>query len=418
MTTKQVTIIGAGVTGLCSAYELLRRGCSVTVVERGGPDHDSCSLGNAGMIVPSHFEPLAAPGVIATGLGWLFDPEAPLGIRPGLDLGLVSWLLRFWRAATAEHVARCSPVLRDLHLRSRELTLAYAAAHGNSFDLEALGMLVLCKSQQALDHEARLALRAEGLGVPAQVLDSRGVAEAEPNATLDVAGGVLFPKDAHLAPHRFVASLTRRVSELGGQFVWNAGVTNFRLEGARVRAAVISAGEIAADEFVLAAGAWSPAVSATLGLSLPMCAGKGYSLSLDAPKQRPKLCSLLAEARVAVTPMGRGLRVGGTLQIGTNDLSVDTRRIAGLKRAFARYYTAFDVADFDGVDVWAGLRPCSPDGMPYLGRTASKSNLVICTGHSMIGVSLGAVSGESVARLITGERPLVDSPLLSPDRYN
>lgn len=415
--SKNIVIIGGGVVGLASAYELLQRGFAVTLVERGGPDHDACSLGNAGMIVPSHFEPLAAPGMIAMGLKWMFNPESPFAMRPRFDAELVSWAFRFWRAATPAHVARCTPILRDLNFRSRELFVRYAERYGNDFDLETVGLVMLCKEQQTLDHEAVFAAKAVKNGVPAEVLDRAALAKAEPAATLDVAGGVLFPKDAHMSPHKFIASLTRKVAELGGKFVWNAEATGFRTEGDRIRAVVTTAGEIAGDEFVLAAGAYTTGVAKAAGIAVPMQAGKGYSMLLEKPVERPKLCSILTEARVAVTPMGAGLRVGGTMQIDGNDLTVNHRRVAGIKKSFPKYYTAFKPADFDGVKIWAGLRPCSPDGMPYIGRTAAKANLVVATGHSMMGLSLGPVTGELVARILAGEATGVDLSLANPDRY-
>jgi D-amino-acid dehydrogenase len=414
---SHIVIIGGGVIGLSSAYELLQRGHAVTVVERGWPDHDSCSLGNAGMVVPSHFEPLAAPGMIAMGLKWMFNPESPFAVRPRFDTELMSWAFRFWRAATPAHVARCTPILRDMNLRSRELFVRYAEKYGNDFDLETVGLVMLCKEQKTLDHEAGFAAKARSVGVPAEVLDRTALAKAEPGASLDVAGGVLFPKDAHMSPHKFIASLTRKVEELGGKFVWDAEVAGFRTEGDRIRAAITKVGDIAGDEFVLASGAWSTGVAKAAGLSLPMQAGKGYSMLLEKPAQRPKLCSILTEARVAVTPMGSGLRVGGTMQIDGNDLTVNHRRVGGIKKSFPKYYTAFKPEDFDGVKVWAGLRPCSPDGMPYIGRTGTQKNLTVAAGHSMMGLSLGPVTGEMVAQIVAGEKTLVDTTLLNPDRY-
>ena len=218
-------------------------------------------------------------------------------------------------------------------------------------------------------------------------------------------------------PQAIRTQIESKVSELGGKFVWNAEVTGFRTEGDRIRAVVTKAGEISGDEFVLAAGAWTPEVSKTAGIALPMQAGKGYSMLLEKPAQRPKLCSILCEARVAVTPMGSGLRVGGTMQIDGNDLTVNRRRVGGITKSFPKYYTGFKTGDFDGVKVWAGLRPCTPDGMPYIGRSGAKRNLVVAAGHSMMGLSLGPVTGELVAQIISGEKPFLESALLNPDRY-
>ncbi len=412
-----VVIVGGGIVGLSAAYELLRRGRSVVLLEKGAADHDSCSLGNAGMIVPSHFVPLAAPGMVALGLKWMFDGESPFWVRPRLDPALFSWGWKFWRASTAAHVERCTPVLRDLNLRSRELFLRHRAELPAGFDLEDVGLLALCRTQQALDHEAVFAAKSNAVGVPTEVLSADEVRRRDPGVDYAIAGAVLFAKDAHLDPRKLVAVLTAEVTRLGGRIVFDAEVTGWKAEGDVLRAAVTKQGEFAGETFVLAAGAWSPAAAAALGLRLPMQSGKGYSMRLERPAQRPKYCSLLMEARVAVTPMGSALTVGGTMEITGNDLSVNPARVRGIRKAFVQYYPAFKEADFEALPVWSGLRPCPPDGMPYLGRTRAKRNLVVATGHSMMGLSLGPVTGELVAQLVCGEPTSVALREVDPDRH-
>lgn len=410
-------IVGGGIVGLSAAYELLRRGRQVVLLEKGAADHDSCSLGNAGMIVPSHFVPLAAPGMVALGLKWMFDGESPFWVRPRLDPALFSWGWKFWRASTQAHVARCEPILRDLNLRSRALFLRHRDELPGRFDLEDVGLLALCQTQQTLDHEAVMAARSNALGVPTEVLSADEVRRRDPGVDYAIAGAVLFTKDAHLDPLKLVASLTAEVTRLGGRIVFDAEVTGWKGEGDLLRAAVTKQGEFAGEAFVLAAGAWSPAAAAALGLRIPMQAGKGYSMRLERPVQRPKYCSLLMEARVAVTPMGSALTVGGTMEITGNDLSVNPARVRGIRKAFVRYYPAFKEADFEALPVWSGLRPCPPDGMPYLGRTRAKRNLIVATGHSMMGLSLGPVTGEIVAQLICGEPTSVALKEVDPDRH-
>ncbi len=410
-------IVGGGIVGLSAAYELLRRGRQVVLLEKGAADHDSCSLGNAGMIVPSHFVPLAAPGMVALGLKWMFDGESPFWVRPRLDPALFSWGWKFWRASTRAHVARCEPILCDLNLRSRALFLRHRDELPGRFDLEDVGLLALCQTQQTLDHEAVMAARSNALGVPTEVLSADEVRRRDPGVDYAIAGAVLFTKDAHLDPRKLVASLTAEVTRLGGRIVFDAEVTGWKGEGDLLRGAVTKQGEFAGETFVLAAGAWSPAAAAALGLRIPMQAGKGYSMRLERPVQRPKYCSLLMEARVAVTPMGSALTVGGTMEITGNDLSVNPARVRGIRKAFVRYYPAFKEADFEALPVWSGLRPCPPDGMPYLGRTRAKRNLIVATGHSMMGLSLGPVTGEIVAQLICGEPTSVALKEVDPDRH-
>ena len=404
-----VVVIGGGVIGLSAAAECARRGHRVTVIERARERRGS-SLGNAGMIVPSHFIPLAAPGMIALGLRWMWNPESPFYIQPRLDWDLMMWAWRFFRASTREHVGRAAPLLRDLHLASRAL---YEHL-GDECGLVQKGLLMLCKTQHGLDEEARAAAKAVTLGVPAAVLDARQTAALDPHATMDIAGSVHYPRDCHLQPARYVAAMERRI----GGAMMDAEVTGWRREGSRLAAARTTGGEIEGDEFILAGGAWSAGLVRELGLRLPMQAGKGYSLTLPHPVELPALCSILTEARVAVTPMGDSLRVGGTMEIAGLHERISPRRVAGIVKALPNYFPRFRPEDFEGIQPWSGLRPCSPDGLPYLGRTRAAPNLVVATGHSMMGLSLAPITGELAAQLIDGEPPRFDLRLLAPDRFH
>ena len=412
-----VVIVGGGVIGLSTAFYCLLAGRKVTVLERLPAQRDGCSFGNAGMIVPSHFVPLAAPGMVALGLKWMWNSESPFYVKPRLDTDLLYWAWQFWRASTAARVRQAAPVLRDLSLASRALFEELATKHDLEFGLEKRGLLMLCRTEHALAEEARMAARANELGLPAEVLDARQAAEREPGARLDVAGAVYFPRDCHLTPERFVHALQRRLVEMGGEFLANTEVTGWRRSGAQLIAVETSAGAIEADGFVLSGGSWSPGIARGLGLNLPLQAGKGYSVTLPSPRRLPSICSILTEARVAVTPMGAALRVGGTMEISGLNEEINPARVRGLVRALQQYYPDFRFEDFDGLPAWRGLRPVSPDGLPYLGRTRSVANLVIATGHAMMGLSLAPVTGKIVADVLDG-RPVPYGPnLLDPDRY-
>ena len=416
--SKHVVIIGAGVIGLSTAYHCARRGLSVTVLERGPAQRDGTSYGNAGMVVPSHFIPLAAPGMVALGLKWMWNPASPFYIRPRLDADLIDWGLKFWRAANAGHVRRSAPLIRDLSLLSRAAFEEFAAVPGVDFGLVKRGLLMLCREPHTLDEEAKTAAHARELGLPAEVLDAQQTAALDPGARMDVAGAVHFPLDCHLSPARFMAALQSQSEALGVKFKWDCVVKNLRSEAGRLRAAQLATGEeIAADEFVLCGGTWSPELAHHLDLNLPMQAGKGYSLTLSQPRQLPRLCSILTEARVAVTPMGDTLRVGGTMEIAGLNEDINPVRVRGIVDSFCRYFPEFQPADFADVQPWRGLRPCSPDGLPYLGRTQKFANLSLSTGHAMMGLSLAPASGKILAGILSGESPSLDLTLLSPDRY-
>lgn len=416
--SKHVLVIGAGVIGLSTAYYALQKGHRVTVIDRGPAEtRDGCSFGNMGMVVPSHFIPLAAPGMVALGLKWMWNPESPFYIKPRLDADLLDWGWKFWRASTPAHVRRAAPLLRDLSMASRGYFEELSERSGNEFGLVKKGLLMLCKTQHALDDEAKVAQTSRELGVPAEVLDAKQTAAIDPNIRMDVAGAVYFPKDCHLSPAHFVARLERELAQSGVTFIWNAEVIGWQREGNRIAAVKTTQGEYSADEYVLCGGSWSPGVVRDLGLKLPMQAGKGYSLTLSNPRQLPQICAILTEARVAITPMGSQLRIGGTMEIAGLNERINPRRVNGIIRAVPQYYPEFTPEDFADAKPWCGLRPCSPDGLPYIGRFGSYANLSTATGHSMMGLSLGPVTGKIMSEIVSDERPAFDLSLVSPDRY-
>ncbi len=413
----RVCIIGAGIIGLSCAYSCALQGHTVTVIDREPERRDGCSFGNAGMVVPSHFTPLAAPGMVALGLKWMWNPESPFWIKPRLDLELARWGFHFWRAATSERVRQAAPLLRDLSLASRTAFQQLARDLGPAFGLTEQGLLMLCRTQKALDEEQETVVRARELGLAAELLDARQTAQIEPGVRMSVVGSVYFPQDCHLSPARLMAVLQERITAMGAAWHWGEEVTRIESSGSTISSVVTTQSRIAVDELVVCGGSWSPGLASGLGLRLPLQAGKGYSLTLQNPRQLPGKCAIFHEARVAVTPMGSSLRIGGTMEIGGLNNTIDPRRVRGIIRSVPLYYPEFQPSDFSDIRPWFGLRPCSPDGLPYLGRPEKYRNLVIATGHAMMGLSLAPISGQLVAELIDRRKPSTNLSLLSPDRF-
>ncbi|MFO0921529.1 MAG: FAD-dependent oxidoreductase [Pirellulales bacterium] len=409
-----VVVVGGGLIGLSVAAECAAKNMSVTVLE-GTAQERGASFGNAGMVVPSHFIPLAAPGMVALGLKWMWNPESPFYIQPRLDWELIRWGMQFYRSANRSHVARSEPLLRDLNMASRELYLELSKQ--SSFGLVEKGLVMLCKNPKTLDAEAHVAERAKELGIPAEVLSAQQMAQLDPDVEMDICGAIYFPKDCHLQPERFVRAQETRLQNSHAQLKWGCRALSFRVENNRIRAVVTSEGEIEGDEFVLASGAWSTELARSLHLRLPMQAGKGYSVTLTNPKQLPQICSIFTEARVAVTPMNGSLRFGGTMEIAGLNSNISKRRVQGIIRSVPQYYPQFQESDFEGIEPWYGLRPCSPDGLPYLGRPKSWNNLVIATGHAMMGLSLAPITGKLGGQLVARETPSIAIEQLNPDRF-
>jgi D-amino-acid dehydrogenase len=419
-TGRHIVVCGGGVIGLSCAYYLAREGHRVTVVERSAEGTDSCAHGSAGYVSPSHVVPLAAPGMVGLGLKWMLNPRGPFHVRPRPDVGFLRWAWLFARSCSRANVERGAPVLRDLCLASRALFAEFSREAGNVFEFEERGLLNLCRTQETLDHETHgLARIANELGVEARVLDATATARIEPGVRMAVAGSVYFPLDAHVTPRLFMPALLEALKRLGVEFRWNTEITGWvEGEGARIRAVRTTGGEIAGDEFVTAAGSWSPRVLSTLGIRLPMEAGKGYSLTIPESPVRVRVPMILAESRVAVTPMGRALRFGGTMELTGINSTIRPERVDQIKAAARVFFPDFPLEAFDRVVPWSGLRPVSPDGLPYVGRFASRPNLIAAGGHAMLGLTLAPVTGALVADVIAGRKPSIALGPLSPDRFS
>lgn len=415
--SRSVLIVGGGIVGLSTAYYCARQGYRVTVLDREASEHEGCSYGNAGLIIPSHVVPLAAPGMVKLGLKYMFDPGSPFYVKPRLNTDLFSWGWKFIRASNRAHVLRSAPLIRDLNLASRDCYAELAAAAGDDFGIRHEGTINLCRTDKGLQHEAEIARLAQQVGLIAEVADARRARELFGDLNMNVVGGVYYPQDSFLSPNRFMSALKRLVAEAGVVLEWNNPLTDWRTEGNRIVAARTQNGDRQADEYVICAGSWSPPVARGLTIRIPIEAGKGYSLTLSHPPRLPKIATILSEARVAITPMGTSLRFGGTMEIAGLHERISSRRVDRIIAAACRYLPDFKPADFEGASPWRGLRPVSPDGLPYVGRTARYSNLSIGAGHAMMGFSLGPITGKLIAQVLAGEKPLVALEQLSPDRY-
>ena len=412
-----ILIVGGGVIGLCCGWYLSQAGRTVTILDRDPLRSESCSDKNAGMVVPSHFIPLAAPGVISQGLKWMLNPKSPFYLRPRFDPALWSWCWKFFRHANAQHVNDTKQLLADFSLESRRLFLELADEL--KFDLATRGLMMLCRTEAGLEDEAKVATMAKEVGVEAEVCDAARVRELDPNVQMDVAGAVWFAQDCHLDPLDFLNALRDGIRAKGGRFI-DDECTGFERQGNHLTGIHTTDGEThTAEHLIVAVGAWTPELARELDLRIPMQGGKGYSLTLRNPAELPRLCSLLKEARVAVTPMGGKLRVGGTMEICGTDLSINRTRLQGIIEGFCQFFPGFSPDDFADIEPWSGLRPCTPDGLPCIGPIPGLQNATVATGHNMLGLSLGPVTGKLVASQIIGQSsPSFDAPRLAAGRFH
>jgi D-amino-acid dehydrogenase len=411
---RDVLVLGGGIVGVCSAHYLAARGKSVTLLERGDIA-SGCSAGNAGFVCPSHSIPLAQPGIIAKGLKWMFDPDSPFYIKPRFSPALFSWLWKFRAACTEERVRRVRTVLRDLHCRSVELFDEIARIPGLSFHWTRRGLLSLFRTAHAYEEGLKESAQLQEIGVPSRTLTPDEIAARVPRAKPGLAGAIHFPGDAHVDPLAFVRGLASTLTSKGVDVRTGTEVTGFTISGRKITGVRTTQGDFAADQIVLAAGSWSPSIARELKLKIPVQPAKGYSITMPLPPAAPSVPLLLIEAKVGVTPMGDRLRLAGTLELAGLDLTINERRVEAIRRGAATFLDGIEGAATG--EVWRGLRPCTPDGLPILGRSAAFDNLILATGHAMIGLSLGPVTGELVAKIACGEPSDIDLTVLQPERF-
>lgn len=432
----KATIIGGGIIGLSAAWYLHETGWQVTVLERGDL-RDNCSFGNMGYLSPSHFVPLAAPGMVEKGIAWMFNAKSPFYVRPSLSPALFRWGWRFMRSSTAAHVARSARPLVDLLLLSRDLFARWADAGDMDFQMERKGCIMFYKTSRTEHEELDNARMAEKLGLEVEVLDAEAACAIEPDLQPDVRGGVWFKDDAHLYPNALMQQLPALLEKRGVRIVRQAEVTGFEKKNGKITGIRYQSGQGAEQEgiaeqdlVVLAAGSWSPKIAGMAGESMLLMPGKGYSTTLDQPVKTLRHPCILLEAKVALTPWAGRLRIGSTMEIGAVNDRILFPRVKGLLEAVPRYLPGYqddpqfrkltDWADLNNKlreKVWFGFRPVSADGMPYIGFAKNTPNLIIATGHAMLGLSLGAGTGKVVAELASGQATSVPMEAFDPGRF-
>lgn len=410
-----VLIIGGGPVGLSCAYYLLKSGRKVTLLDAKEIGKGSGS-GNAGHIVPSHIIPLAAPGVVTSALKWMLDPaHSPFGMKVSLDPKYISWLLQFVMACNDANVQRSIKPLNDLGQLSAKNFAQLIAEEKFDCSYQEKGLLFLYKTESAFSggkHEGELMQKH---GIPVSVYDKNKIHEVEPAALDDVIGGVHFTGDSHLNPGVFLKLLSERVRAMGAEMFENTPVTGFESTNEKITKVKTDAGDFEAKQIILAAGAFSPSVVRGLKINIPIQPARGFSLTMSATKQIPGHALILGERRVAVSPMGGVLRFTGRLELGNFSMMPNPVWIQRIENS-AREYLHLD-EKLDVKETWAGLRPTTPDGMPIIGYSPRYSNLILATGHAMLGLSLAPGTGQVVAELVNGKETAFDLRPLKLERF-
>jgi D-amino-acid dehydrogenase len=411
---SDVVIIGGGVIGLCTAYYAAAKGAVVTVVEKNRLPAGS-SAGNAGLLVPSHCQPLATPGIVAEGIRHLLNPEGSFSIRLRPEPALFSWLWRFYRSCTEARMLRGMEIYSRLGKESIHLHQVLAGIGGDAYRFSQNGMISVFANRKDFEMACRDAQRLEGFGLASEILTGTQVHDLDPAIAPDMAGAVMHPADGRIDPAAFILWLAKTLRDSGVRILEDTETYGFQVTSGHIARVQTTRGDLSCEQLVVAAGAWCPRVIGPLGVKVPVQAGKGFSLTFTPPENGPTRPLLLPEVALAVTPYADKLRLAGILEFSGLDDAVSPRRLEAMKRDFKRYVP--NLGAMQQIEIWRGFRPCAPDGLPVIGRAQALNNLFVATGHAMKGISLGPVTGRLMADMLDGGSIGDLQPALSPDRF-
>ncbi|MBQ0734813.1 NAD(P)/FAD-dependent oxidoreductase [Aquimarina celericrescens] len=411
---KKVIVIGGGIIGLCSAYYLHKEGHQVTIIDQSNMDFGA-SYVNAGYLSPSHIIPLAAPGVMKKGLKWMFNPSSPLFIKPRLNSDFLQWAWAFNKSCSSQNVNQGIPAIKDIALLGQDLYSEIKETENFDFQLEKKGLLMICQTQKMLEEEIHVAEIAKKEGLAVRETSLTELKKMQPNIQLNAKGAVLYECDAHTTPHMFMEEMKSYLEASGVVIHRNEKINDLTVKNEKISSISNATHTYIADEFVLAAGSWSSILSKKLGIKLLLEPGKGYRINSERDFGIT-MPAILAEAKVAITPMQGFTRFAGTMEIAGINHDINKVRVEAIANATQRYYPNIKLTAEEKNTATCGLRPVSPDGLPYIGKSTYCKNLTIATGHAMMGWSMGPSTGKLVSEIISDKKPSLDLDVYHPDR--
>jgi D-amino-acid dehydrogenase len=406
MSAPHAVVVGGGVIGAAAAHSLSQAGWQVTILERSRFG-SGCSHANCGLICPSHVLPMAAPGAIWNVLKTMFKPRSPVRLKPRVDFALWRWLLRFALRSNERDMLAAAAGIKALLDSSRSLFVDLIRDEKMDVEWEENGLLVVFQSKGPFEHFAATNdLLTERFAAPARRMEGDELTAFEPTLKSGLAGGWHYESDAQLRPDRLMSAWKEVLQRRGVRILEDHDVRDVVREGRRVKAVRTNHGDFDADAVVLAVGAWTPTMSSILGATLPIQPGKGYSLTIDRPRECPRVPMIFEEHRVALTPFPSGLRLGSMMEFNGYDAEMNRDRLVILREGAAPYMRL--ALEGEAREEWWGWRPMSVDGNPFIDRAPSCDNLWVAAGHSMLGLSQAPATGKLLAELMTDSVPHID----------
>ncbi len=423
MSTRKVDvlILGGGIIGTWIGWDLQQRGREVVIIDKAPPGHGS-SFGNAGWLTPCFATPLPKPGMLIPALKWMMDPESPLYIKPQFSMTLAKWLMGFLSSMTEEKFRRSVEVLSKLSFETMEKYKGLNARNPDAFGFRQDGLLLVSETEESLAGSRKQTKLMQEFGVAAREMSADELVAFEPSIRRDkTVGAIFYPDEAHVEPYQTVTTTWNEFTEKGGETVSTAEAYDFEIDGHRIVKVRTTHGDFEPELVVWALGSWSEELGKRLKIHIPVFGGKGYAVIVDDSQLQGENCVKPlrpiknADRNIAITPREDSLRLAGTLELIRNDFSITPRRIGAILRGAKEFLRI--PRDFEVREVWRGLRPCTPDGLPMIGFSEQWSNLFYATGHQMLGLHTSAGTGRLAAELIEGVDPFVNPTPFDPTRY-
>lgn len=411
---KEVVVIGGGIIGLCAAYYLLKEGHKVTVVDQSDIS-SGASFVNAGYVSPSHLTPLAAPGMVSAGIKMMFNQKSPFYVKPRFDLDLFRWAWNFNKSATIKNVKYAAPIIRDLTVLSSELFQEMKENKLFDFHFEKKGLLMAYQTAKFEDKEAKHAEVGKAHGLEVQHINKTALKEMEPE--MEAAGAFYYLDDAHATPDDFMKGMYNYLKQQGVKFYTNEEVLDFERNATKITKLITNKQHLNFDELVVASGSWTPIIAKKLGVKILVQAGKGYKIDVKR-KIGIKYPSVLLELNTAASPMNGFTRFGGTMEIAGINANIHKVRVQQIAKNVNVFYPNVLITEKEMENVACGLRPVSPDGLPFIGRDKSLKNVCFATGHTMMGWSQGHATGKLISEIISDKKTSLDLNPFSVERFN
>ena len=414
-----VVVTGGGIIGLACAHYLTRAGCTVTVIDRAGIGQ-ACSYANCGYVCPSHVLPLNEPGALLAGFRSLFSPRSAFRIKPQLRLDIYRWLFEFARRCTHDRMIAAGHCLQPLLESSMDEYRLLFESTALTGEWKEQGLLYVFETKEGFAKFSQTdALLTKTYGLAARRIEGDELTGFDAALRDGLAGAYFYDDDASLRPDKLIREWRSELAQSGVEFVENCALEQVRKTAGRIAALETSKGELAADHYVFAAGAWSSGLAEELGCNIPVEPGKGYSLTMPKPDICPQYPMLFPEHRIGVTPFDEGYRIGSMMEFVGFDSSIPEQRIDQLRES-ARPYLKTSVGDealTGAEEIWYGWRPMTWDSLPIIGRVPGLDNGLLATGHNMLGLTLAPATGRLIAEIVCGQPTHVDIGAFSPARF-